>query len=248
MDSMPPLPIVVLEDDQSLNDIIRNHLKVVLPDTPVLFIHTVAEAQIILSQYEQFALFIIDVNLPDGNGIDFLGDVKTVNPGAKAIIITAAPVPGLKQQAKDIGAIDLIEKPIEMISFRELVRSIATGDEIQPSNHFHFHGTMQQLQLVDIIQMKCISRMQTVLQFTNHQGEVGLIHFYQGEIVHAETANEQGVSAFNAIVCWKTGSFTELDQPVAETRTVFETWESLLMEAVRVADEQQSQSTETGTN
>ncbi len=230
---------MVIEDDQSLNDIIRDHLKVVLPDTPVLFAHTVAEAQVLLSQYEQVILFIIDVNLPDGNGLDFLGDVKTVTPGAKAIVITAAPVPGLKQQSLDLGAIHLIEKPIEMFAFRELIRSIATGTEPSQSNHFHFHGTMRQLQLVDIIQIKCISKAQTVLQFTNPVGDVGLIHFYQGEIVHAETAVEQGVSAFNTIVCWKAGSFTELEQPVAEERTIFETWESLLMEAVRLADEQQ---------
>lgn len=239
MDPIAHPPILVLEDDQSLNDVMRDHFKVVLPDTPVLFAHTVAEAQVLISQYETILIYIIDVNLPDGNGLDFLGDVKTVHPAAKALIITAAPVPGLKQQAMDVGALQVLEKPLDMFTFRDLVRSIATGTTGSASDHFHFHGTLRQLQLVDIIQIKCIGKASAVLQFTNPEGEIGRIHFYQGEIVHAETANEQGVPAFNTIVCWKAGAFSELDAPVAQERTIFETWESLLMEAVRLADEQQ---------
>ena len=59
---------------------------------------------------EQPALVLLDNRLPDGFGIDYIGDIKKQHPATKVIMIS-----GLDAAAKDValdnGADDFIEKP-----------------------------------------------------------------------------------------------------------------------------------------
>lgn len=59
---------------------------------------------------EQPALVLLDNRLPDGFGIDYIGDIKKQHPSTKVIMIS-----GLDAAARDVaidnGADDFIEKP-----------------------------------------------------------------------------------------------------------------------------------------
>ncbi|QEC44969.1 response regulator [Pseudobacter ginsenosidimutans] len=59
---------------------------------------------------EQPALVLLDNRLPDGFGIDYIGDIKKQHPATKVIMIS-----GLDAAARDValdnGADDFIEKP-----------------------------------------------------------------------------------------------------------------------------------------
>ena len=71
--------ILILEDDRKLNDGIRLALR--REDCTFLQCQTIEEARELLKK-EKVRLILLDLNLPDGNGLDFLqsqgrGTVKT---------------------------------------------------------------------------------------------------------------------------------------------------------------------------
>lgn len=61
---------------------------------------------------------LLDLGLPDINGIIVLERMKLIDPKAKVYIISGYDDPSLKQKAKELGALDYLTKPIV---FNELI-------------------------------------------------------------------------------------------------------------------------------
>jgi hypothetical protein len=95
-----------------------------------------------------------------------------------------------------------------------------------------FQGKVFGLQLTDIIQMNCLSRVTTALTFTK-DSEKGVIYLNEGEIVHAECGEEQGTDAFYKIMSWQEGEFVSNIGIVSPLQTIHQSWEHLLVEAMR---------------
>ena len=69
--------LLIVEDDKKLNDGIRLALK---NDSYFFYqFRTLQEAREILNR-EDITLVLLDVNLPDGNGIDFVREIRTIFP------------------------------------------------------------------------------------------------------------------------------------------------------------------------
>ncbi|HSI84936.1 MAG: DUF4388 domain-containing protein [Candidatus Methylacidiphilales bacterium] len=224
--------ILVLEEQTKLNEMIRDYIKTILPDVTALPARTIAEANILLTRFEM-SLLIVHLNLPDGNGFELVGDVKTAYPDIKVILISGDPIEDVQHLLHDLGSVRYVQKPFEMISFGELIKSMLSGG----ASPGKFAGSLRQLQLADLIQVKCFAMATTALLFTNPQNETGVIFFENGEIVHAKTSTLDGTDAFNAILKWQNGTFHEVDTHSKVDRTIFKKWEPLLMDAVRLADE-----------
>lgn len=229
--------ILVLEDSQVLLTKLTNELKQRFTDLQILPARSVAEAQLLLNEFE-IDIFLLDIFLPDGSGIDFLCDVKTINPESHAIIMTAQNVPDLKTQAEEIGVVRFFQKPIDTQSLFKVIQKILTPDPVKTEDHApqSFVASLGGLSTVDIIQLKCLSRSTQVLKFTRGDGKSAKLYFQRGEIVHAETDTDRGLDAFNDVVSWKGGRVEESAEPIAE-QTIKKGWESLLMDAVRMIDE-----------
>ncbi len=58
------------------------------PQTTVVLCHTLEEARRELAQ-EVFSLLILDINLPDGSGLELLREQKSIHPEVPAILLTA---------------------------------------------------------------------------------------------------------------------------------------------------------------
>src|SRR5213078_3545795 len=100
-----------------------------------------------------------------------------------------------------------------------------------------FQGTLSDLHLADIIQLKCMSGSSAALQFTGPNGEKARVYFDAGQVRHATAPGKEGVAAFNEIVNWKGGQISEVSGAGPVPRTIREDWQMLLMEAVRKMDE-----------
>ncbi|PTY06058.1 hypothetical protein DB346_01445 [Verrucomicrobia bacterium LW23] len=225
--------VLVLEEQTKLNEMIRDYIKTILPDVTALPARTIGEANILLTRFD-FSLLIVHLNLPDGNGFEFVGDVKTAYPEVKVILVSGDPYEDIQPHIHDLGSVRYVQKPFEMISFGELIKSMLGNSAAAPGK---FAGSIRQLQLADLIQVKCFAKATTALLITNPLNETGVIFFENGEIVHAKTSTLDGADAFNAILKWQNGTFHEVDTHSKVERTIFKKWEALLMDAVRLADE-----------
>src|SRR5437016_8959926 len=226
--------ILVLEPDEQLASAIMSSLQEAAPDALVEMTHSLEEAQQ-LAQGVKRELFVLDVDAAPDLGQDFLYDLRTSHPNARAIILTGVHLPEQREQMAGLGAIHFLEKPVAHWDFVELVqRLMKPGTEAATEK---FQGTLRDLQFTDIIQIKCMSGATAVVELTGPRGEKARVFFEKGQVSHATAPGRQGMAAFNEIVRWKGGTVSEVADAPASPRTIEMDWQHLLMEAVRGVDE-----------
>ena len=226
--------ILVLEPDGELASAILNVLDEAAPEALVEMTRSLEEAQQLVLGVKP-ELFVLDVDgIPD-LGQDFLYDLRTSHPNARAIVLTGVHLPEHREQLTGLGAIHFLEKPLVQWDFTDLVDRLlhpATGARAEK-----FQGTLRDLQFTDIIQLKCMSGATSVVEFTGPSGEKARVFFENGQVRHATAPGRQGMTAFNEIVRWKGGTVSEVTGAGPSPRTIEMDWQHLLMEAVRHADE-----------
>jgi CheY-like chemotaxis protein len=230
---------LVLDDDRATLALVAQAIRFEMPDAVVLGVPSLAAARILLERYE-FDLFILDIHLPDGSGIDFLYEIQIRKPDAAVIMVTGEPLPEHRDQAMAFGVLNFIEKPINPRSLGALVRT--QREKIQgvspTGDTAFFSASLTKLTTLDIIQLKCLGHATVVLDFIARDHRAGRVYFKDGEIIHAEVGPLQGVDAFNEIVSWRGGQVVEVKDAPESERTIHGDWQNLLMHAVQWADEQ----------
>ncbi len=69
-----------------------------------------------------YGVLVIDVRLPGMTGIKVLEEVKAIKPQIKSIVITAYPTAEIADEAKKLGAVDYLIKPIAPDDLEQLIR------------------------------------------------------------------------------------------------------------------------------
>ena len=226
--------ILVLAPDQQLTSAIVTALNEAAPGKQVDVAHSLEEAQRLVVGARPI-LFVLDVDATYDLGQEFLYDLRTSHPDARAIVLTAIHLPAYREQAAGLGAIHFLEKPFPHRDFVDLVQAL-----LQPSgkpDSEKFQGTLSELHIADIIQLKCMSGTSSALEFTGPQGEKARVFFENGQVRHATAPGKEGIAAFNEIVNWKGGMISEVTSAAESPRTINLDWQVLLMEAVRKQDE-----------
>lgn len=59
-------------------------------------------------------LVLLDVELPDANGMDLIAEIKKQHPSCQVLLMTANVKPGAGEEAVRRGACGLVEKPLEL--------------------------------------------------------------------------------------------------------------------------------------
>ncbi|MDO5425507.1 MAG: response regulator transcription factor [Eubacteriales bacterium] len=109
--------LLIIEDDRKLNDGIRLALK---GNSYTFFqCQTLREARPLLREH-RFDLILLDVNLPDGNGIDFVREIRTRSQ-TPIILITVNSMELDIVTGLDAGANDYITKPFSLMVLRARV-------------------------------------------------------------------------------------------------------------------------------
>lgn len=73
---------------------------------------TLAEARAVLAG-ERFDLVLLDVRLPDGNGLDLARELADRPQRPRIVVLTANALPGDETAARDAGADGFISKPYQ---------------------------------------------------------------------------------------------------------------------------------------
>src|SRR5258708_3923890 len=103
---MNGLNILVIDDDLVLGATLSKFLGVY---NDVVCGESLRDARQLLMQKE-FDVVLLDRGLPDGNGLDFLAEVKLIKPFVPVIIMTADPDFNSVQKAIAQGADDYLMK------------------------------------------------------------------------------------------------------------------------------------------
>src|ERR1051326_7554645 len=226
--------ILVLEPDDQLATSIRQAVEEAAPNTLLEFTRSLEEAQQLVLGVKP-DLFILDADASADFSPDFLYDLRTSHPDARAVILTALHLPAERDEATSLGAIHFLEKPFSQSEFIELVRNLlAPATEAGGEK---FQGTHRDLHPADIIQLKCMSGSNAAVEFTGPRGEKARVFFENGQVRHATAPGREGLAAFNEILHWKGGTISEVTQTEPPPRTIDTDWQLLLLEATRHLDE-----------
>ena len=225
--------ILVLEPDEHLASAILTALHEVAPAAIVDRARSLEDAQRMVVGTKP-DLFVLDVDATYDLGQEFLFDLRTSHPNARAIILTAIHLTDAREKAAGLGAIHFLEKPFPHGDFMDLVRALLRSSSKPDSEKFQ--GTLSDLHMADIIQLKCMSGATAAIEFTGPTGVKGRVFIENGQVRHATAAGKEGMEAFSEIVTWKGGTISEIAAG-SSPRTINLDWQVSLMEAVRKADE-----------
>ena len=111
--------LLIVEDDRALGEGVRMALRG--PELEAELCHTLADARALLAGRE-FDLLLLDVNLPDGSGLDLLKELRgTGGPGV--ILLTANDLETDIVAGLELGADDYITKPFSLAVLRARVNA-----------------------------------------------------------------------------------------------------------------------------
>lgn len=112
--------IFLLEDDETLGREIA--MALTGSETSVVCRSTLAQARETLAE-EHFDLLILDVNLPDGSGLDLLRQVRSAGSSTPVILLTANDLELDEVTGLEAGADDYITKPFSLAVLRARVNA-----------------------------------------------------------------------------------------------------------------------------
>lgn len=120
--------VLVLEDDRAAQTRACQLLRENIAPLPRIDVAgTVAEARRLVGQYHNYGLAWIDVQLPDGNGVDFIAWLRTQTPATPAVIVSSWAEEATILSALRNGAVGYLLKNAEDIELAVQLRSLQRG-------------------------------------------------------------------------------------------------------------------------
>jgi DNA-binding response OmpR family regulator len=118
---MPSMRVLVVEDDMALGGVVARGLReeghAVDLETTVAGAH----AQLDVNQYD---LLVLDLGLPDGDGLTVCKQVRSTGAPTRVLILTARDSVPDKVQGLDAGADDYLPKPFDFPELAARVRAL----------------------------------------------------------------------------------------------------------------------------
>ena len=130
------MKILIVEDEVELLDSIASYLKNedFICEKAATFFE--AEDKLISFNYD---IILLDINLPDGNGIDLLKLIKEKSPTTGVLIVSAKNSLDDKLTGLDLGADDYITKPFHLAELNSRVNSLIRRQKFDGSELIQFN-------------------------------------------------------------------------------------------------------------
>lgn len=220
--------ILIVDDSKVILKMMEKHLNnqgysVTLADSAV-------KAAKILKK-EDFLLIITDISMPNVSGLDLLLWIKNNKPNSKVVVMTAFSSEEMKKFISKTGAINYIEKNGDLGNLNKTIsESFAKG----------FSCNIKDISLFDFLNIIYLSKSTKIINIESpYSGDIGLIFFKDGEIIHSEINELTGEDAFYKIMAMDSGDFYDSNEKVKNNieHSIKTPFNFLLMNAAKIIDE-----------
>ncbi len=223
--------VLVVDDEEDMLWMLQRNLNKGMKNVEILAAKSGEEALTLLSD-RSVNLVITDINMPGMSGLDLLIEINNRFPGTGVIIMTAYPSSAYENKAMMSGSLRFIEKPFDIKVVRAIVEEVLKENE-------GFQGTVDGVDLVDIVQFNGLSKATAALKVTTGDRE-GMIFFREGAVVHAMCGKENGEEAFFTILGFNGGSLQNIRGVQPPVISIYKSIEALLFESAVQSDEKAS--------
>ncbi|MCO8113784.1 response regulator transcription factor [Acinetobacter lwoffii] len=143
-----PVPVLIVEDEY----VIQRRLKIILTnlgynEDVLLFANTVKEAYSIVQQ-QPIALALVDLGLPDGNGISIIEKIREQDAQALILVVSAWSTQDSLFSAIQAGATGYVLKERDDVEVALAIRSILRGGA--PIDPFVAREILKQISILSI--------------------------------------------------------------------------------------------------
>ena len=114
---MKQYKILVVDDEDNIRTLVQTMLN--REGRDVVLAARGKEA-IAMFQKEHPDLTILDIDMPDIDGITVLRQIRAIDPQAKVMVFTGGDSPAVESQAKALGVTDFLRKGFALPSLAEL--------------------------------------------------------------------------------------------------------------------------------
>ncbi|MET0284969.1 MAG: response regulator [Polyangiales bacterium] len=218
--------VLVVDDEPTLA---RGLMRAILhrrPDYAVLTAHSGAEAMGLLEE-QHIDVVVTDLRMGDVDGFELLAWLVSHRPQLFALAMTGHVDDDTERRLHALGGVEYFQKPLDIDA---LVARMNDGLARQMRGHVHNVGLASFLQLVELERKTCTLEVRSV-------DRVGRLYLRGGELVDASTGTLRGDEAACAIIGWPQVSIAIDSTCVASARTIEHSVSYLVMEAMRLCDE-----------
>ena len=117
------MEILIVDDEPQVAEVLARSLARQGHNTTV--VHSGQEAIEQLDLLSPDAMFL-DVSMPGMNGLDVMAEVKRLRPGLAVVIITGHATPEEVERVKELGAVDVIQKPSALTHYHRAIERLGT--------------------------------------------------------------------------------------------------------------------------
>lgn len=122
--------IVIIDDEADILRLLKFSLRKF--NCMVFCFQTLTEGLQAIAEVKPVLIFL-DINLPDGNGLDAIADIKKNNPETKLIMISAYDGKSERTAALASGADDFITKPFNSFLIISKLRGMGSDSPAYPA-------------------------------------------------------------------------------------------------------------------
>lgn len=223
---------LVVDPSRAVFQIWTNAAAAVTPSVKMFHAQSCSEAEMILLEAPCYHLSVNQA-LPDGHGLDFIANVKTVEPSAKFFYLGQTNIDAAELER--LGILAVLPPPLPGSIAEALLARYFSTPRHQPG----LSGSLHVMPILDLVQLKCLQGRPGHLKIRTPHDEANL-YFSSTGLIHASTRHLSGQEAFDEVARWQDGTFEELNPRFQVNQTITVPWNTLLLNAARRQDEERA--------
>ncbi len=218
--------VLIVENDPAQSRLLKKALSRRRPEYSIVCSSNGREAIAILER-DDVDIVLTDLQMPDGDGFELLAWLVNNKPAVPAFTMTAYGNPETQARVASLNSIECFTKPIDIAG---VLRRFSDTMAQNIRGHVKNVGLPSFLQLLAMEQKTCTLTIR-------HDDKTGTLFMRKGELFDARLDGRAGEEAASAIIAWVDSTITIEAGCGDNERTIESPMGFLVMEAMRLQDE-----------